>query len=315
MRLPDKISYIVFVWLALAKIRLVGAVPGGESPISVRRFGDLNLGQSFKVLPGLLSSAVVEHLERLEDQMGAGTYPLACGYWCDSDMAALRQGLSDELGISPRQLGEVRLEDSTGVYVHESLAAVAMVYLDMSKLSVGAAWRTSHGTEISLAWPGLDTSHGSAVLMPRASSVEFPSPVKVAIIPVLKRSRPVWDYYIGTGLWKALVSSHYVGTFLGLGFFRAHTKSPVFWHACVWSAIGSALLMLLGMPLLFRPIVRAMEALEARYFSSRTEDVPCNLPTLLPKHRRMQQFGPGCSPLAGNCSPCTPKFQQLNWQL
>lgn len=132
---------------------------------------------------------------------------------------------------------------------------------------------------------------------------------------MLQRPRPAWDYYINTGLWKALVSTHYVGTFLGLDFFRAHTKSPVFWHACVWSAIGSAALVFLSMPLLFKPLLRLIDAVEAWQDPCKTEDVAGKLPTLLPKSRRSSQLGHGCSPLARSCSPCTPRLQQINFNL
>jgi hypothetical protein len=299
---------------------------GLSAYFTLRCAGDLRLQHSEAItpLPTVLDMLNIDHLEHLEDQVGVWRYPIACGYWCDSDLALLRKSLAQTLKLSPRQFGDVRLQESTAAYAYEQWDAAVLLILGSGRPASQdshATWRNPDGTEAIL--PSSGHMRGAAVLMKSSAQVEFSHPVKLAIIPILPRPRPLWDYVLGSGLWKALVATHVTSGVLGLEFFRAHTQNPLFWHACVWSAIGSCAVVLLGLPLIWRPLQHIADTLHEHFDSTEPKIMRRELPTLLSKHRDSSPrilfegkdpygrrlFG---SPSMGGKSPCTPRTDYMN---
>jgi len=274
--------------------------------------------ESFKVLPALLEPQVLGRLERETN----GFFTYSCGHWCDSDMALLRQGIAEQLHLPPSQLGDVRLEETMQLNpsLHPSWLGAAIAYLSEPDQMHGMMFIDADNNKVHVDHERMP---GSVVFMPLGTKAIFRSQVKLMVIPVLREARPALDYYVSTGLWEALVSTHRAGSLLGLDFFRAHTRYPLFWHACVWSALGSAVLVLLGAPLIWRPMLSLIEAIESRIETknppktktgpplARTilESRKTQLP-LLPSKRISSESSPGCYLGA---SPCTPGTQHLNF--
>jgi len=274
--------------------------------------------ESFKVLPALLKPQM---LERFEHETN-GFFTYSCGHWCDSDVALLRQHIAEQLHLPPSQLGDVRLEDTTQFdpSLHPSWDGAAIAYLTKPDQIRGMIFVNADGSKADVDH---ESMFGSVVVMPSVTKAIFRSQVKLMVIPVLRQVRPFMDYYISTGLWEALVSTHRAGRVLGLDFFRAHTRYPLFWHACVWSALGSAVLVLLGVPLIWRPMLRLVEAIEKRFEAQSPQKtdppVPPRGPTLLEKRKAQlpllpSKSGGESSPCCYlGASPCTPGTQHLNF--
>jgi len=295
--------------LSLAWVTVVVSVisTAAEPSASPALHSELFGSESFKVLANLLEPAVQTHvLERLGHQADDEMVPLSCGYFCDSDAAEVHTALAKGLRLDPRQLGDMKLINTNKVIQshHEPWAEVAIVFLDYPEDVAAPTWIDADGTKAALTRP--DHWQGSTVVMSAAASVSFSSPVKLAIIPVLRHLRPARDYYVGSGIWQALVSAHRRSGFLGLSFFRGHSKYPLYWHACVWSGIGAALLTLLAMPFLYRPLNRLAHAIEKRLGRGKTEEVPrsalCPTGTSVPKGRNLPS-------LLGRRLPSTQGFQ------
>lgn len=256
----------------------MGVVTGNTAPSG--------LVDSFNVLPNLLRPQLMERLE----SEASGVFTYSCGHWCDSEVGLLRKRIAEQLHLDLTQLGDVRLEETAQLdpSLHASWAGVAVAYLTTPDESHGMMLVNADGSRTDVVgsheWQSL---LGSVVVMPSVSKAIFRSRVKLLIIPVLLKARPFWEYYISKGLWEALVSTHCTGSFLGLDFFRSHTRYPHFWHACVWGCFGSAALTFLAMPLFWRPMLCLVEAIESRIETNQLQkphSVPLPRgPTLLEK--------------------------------
>lgn len=239
-----------------------------------------------KVLKGLLKPQLLERFEHETND----PFTYSCGHWCDSEVGLLRKRIAEQLHLDLTQLGDVRLEETAQLdpSLHASWAGVAVAYLTTPDESHGMMLVNADGSRTDVVgsheWQSL---LGSVVVMPSVSKAIFRSRVKLLIIPVLLKARPFWEYYISKGLWEALVSTHCTGSFLGLDFFRSHTRYPHFWHACVWGCFGSAALTFLAMPLFWRPMLCLVEAIESRIETNQLQkphSVPLPRgPTLLEK--------------------------------
>jgi len=304
-------------WI-LGSVSLLRTVPGIAVDVSavdaIAALSNSAGSGSFKVLHQFLQPATLEHLRNIEEKVGGGIFSLSCGHWCKPDVASLREGLAETLKLDPRQLGDVRLGHVSSVRTRQSEAAVIVVYIDASApTATEAMWVNADSSSANLMWPDKDTLHGSAVVMPAASTVDFASPIEVALISVLHHPRAAWEYYVSGWIWRYLVSDEYVGNALDVSFFRAHTKYPLFWHACVWSAIGSFVIMAsLCVPCLLRfsspipDLVKALEQrLEKRRCASKPRPVAKKLPTIHARTRRNLALNFDCP----DCSPCTPNTQ------
>jgi len=293
---PDHVRWLTVL---LACLGVVTAIPAPNGSVD-----------SFKVLPNLLKPQMIERLKSETN----GFFKYACGNWCDSDVASLIQQVAKALELSPRQLGDLRLEQTALVdpFVHGSWNGAAIAYLTGPAERQVATWVNAEG---SSAAANLGSLPGSVVFVPAGAKAILPSQVKMMVIPVLRQARPALDYYVGAGLWEALVSTHRAGRVLGLDFFRAHTRYPLFWHACFWSALGSVTLVLLSMPLIFRPLLRLAKAVERRMPGKATPAPRPRGPTLLENRRaslpKLPTKGNDLCQLSP--SPCTPGTQHLRF--
>jgi len=65
-------------------------------------------------------------------------------------------------------------------------------------------------------------------------------PLSLAVVHVPSANhghRGFFDYYIGSGSYRALVEGH--ATAQEMVFFSRHTRYPIFWHTLVWTMIGT----------------------------------------------------------------------------
>jgi len=285
-------------------------------------------GQHFQLLRGIVDAPVAARLLSLESDMGGGKSFLACGHWCHADLDSVRLQLSDGLGKAPQLFSDPQLVERLVVSASPSEAGVAMVSLSPADAVQDATWWGPHGELSAFEWP--TDARDAAVILPPGARVSFAAPVKLVLMPLLKQARPAWDYYIATGIWSALVSAHCTSNILGLKFFRAHTHYALFWHACVWSAIGALALILAGLPLFWKPLLSLIEAPEPfekrqqhNYFSATKaaksiEETKPTLPWLLPSHVRKNRSkfseeteGTPGKQHPGSCSPHTPGTMRL----
>jgi hypothetical protein len=255
------VAVVVHAILAAADTGVVPAVPPG-----------LIGGESFKVLSSLLEPTIQTRvLDHLGHEAENAVAHLPCGYFCDADAAAVQQTIAKRLEYPLRQLGDIKLTRTDKVLPshHESWAAVAIIFLDDPTNVVAPALINADDTKVPLTLHG--PWQGTAVVMSAAFELNFASKVTLAIVPMLWQPRPVADFYIGSFIWQALVSTHRGSGFLGLKFFRGHFKYPVYWHAIVWSGLGAALLTLLAIPFLYGPLHRLALTIEKRLGYGKTE--------------------------------------------
>lgn len=257
------------VWVAVVVHAILTAADTGVIP--AEPLGVLG-GESFKVLSSLLEPTIQTRvLDHLGHEAEDAVAHIPCGYFCDADAAALQHAMAKRLELPLRQLGDIKLIRTDKVLPshHESWASVAIVFLDDSTNIVAPALINADDTKVPLTLHG--PWQGTAVVMSPAVQVNFASQVTVAIIPMLRQLRPVAEFYIGSWIWQALVSTHRGSGFLGLKFFRGHFKYPVYWHAIVWSSLGAALLTLLAIPFLYGPLHRLALTIEKRLGYGKTD--------------------------------------------
>jgi len=251
--------------------------------------------ESFEVLPALLKPQLLERFEREANDF----VKYSCGHWCDSDVALLRQRIAEQLHLPPSQLGDLRLGETERMdpSLHPSWEGAVVVYLTKPDQIRGMV--NANGSKADVDH---ESMFGSVVVMRPVSEAIFRSKVKLMVIPVLRSARPAWEYYIINGIWQALVSTHRTGSVLSLNFFRAHTSHPLWWHGCVWAALGTMALVILAMPLLWRPMLRLVDALEEiiepKSLQKTYSAAPTAGPTLLEKLSSFRE--PPCM----SCWPC-----------
>lgn len=238
-----------------------------------------------ELLPALVKPQMLERLQY--DTNGHFTYE--CGHWCDAEMASLRQAIAEQLNLAPIQLGDIRLREVLqGPFAPDpSWDGIAIAYVTKPNQTNGMHSINADGrtTEVDH-----EDMLGSVVVVPSGSEAIFSSRVKLMIIPVLHQARPFYEYYISSWLWQNMVPMHCAGSFLGLDFFKAHTEDPLFWHATVWVALGSAALAFLAMPLVWRYMLNLVDTIEARMDSQETDSATLPRgPTLLEKLRSGEQ--------------------------
>lgn len=257
------------VWVAVVVHAVLTAADTGVVPAaSSGLLGD----ESFKVLSDLLEPTVQTRvLGHLGHEAEDAIAHLPCGYFCDADAAEVHQTIAKRLQLPPRQLGDIKLIRTNKVLPshHESWAAVAIAFLDDPGNVVAPTLINADDTQVPLTWHG--RWQGTIVVMSAAAELNLASQVTLAIIPVLRQLRPVADFYIGSWIWQALVSTHRVSGFLGLKFFRGHFKHPLYWHAILWSGLGAALLTLLAIPFLYGPLHRLALTVEKRLGYGKTD--------------------------------------------
>lgn len=259
--------------LSLAWVVIVVSVTNLTGSATLAPSPDFLGSDTFEVLANLLKPAVQNTvLDRLGQQVEDEPVPICCGYFCDADASEVHSALAKLQGLDPRQLGDMKLIHTSMVAEghHQTYDKVAIVFIDYPADVAAPTWLNVDGTQAVLTNPG--HWQGSAVVMSAGASISFSSPVKLAIVPILQRPRPIYDYYIGSGIWQALVSAHRRSGFLSLAFFRDHSKYPLYWHSFVWSVIGVLLLILLAIPFLYRPLKRLLPAIEKRLGRGKTEE-------------------------------------------
>jgi len=197
----------------------------------------------------------------------------------------LRQRIAEQLHLPPSQLGDVRLgETRIDPSLHPSWDGAVIAYLNKPDPINGGG---------SLADIDSESMLGSLVVMHPVSEANFRSQVKLMVIPILRSARPAWEYYICNWIWQAFVSTHRTGSVLSLNFFRAHTNYPLWWHGCVWAALGTMAIVLSALPLIWRPMLRLYDAIDNMIEKKRLQKIdsasPGRGPTLLDKVSSFQE--------------------------
>jgi hypothetical protein len=219
-----------------------------------------------KLPPDLLNSLSMKQMARLKSKFDESTCPSPCGYWCDDDLATLRQRIAEGLRLSPRKLGIMRFENLAASLFFSRGNAAVVVRLGSDRRSLQVRLVERGIVESYLRWP--EDTDGAALVVNTTAQASFRSIGKVAIVPVLAKSRSLWNYYISSGVWDLLVSSHCAHSIMGFEFFKARTKYPVFWHTLVWTFFGTFVLVALAAPLLWKPLFNFFDALDRRFQES-----------------------------------------------